>query len=94
MIRLSKNTKELIQYGFAAVVMFMLFVLLGLLLFRDIPDKNKDVLNIAVGVALGWGSMILAYFFGSSKGSSDKNDIIRNSTTNINNQATDGDITD
>lgn len=80
-MKLTKETKELIQYIFAAVLMILLFSIIALLIFKDIPYENKDVLNIGLGVVFGWGSMIVSYFFGSSKGSADKNQLINKQET-------------
>lgn len=78
-MQLTRNAKDIIQYVFAGIVMLLLIAIIILLLFYDIPEANKDVLNIGMGVVLGWGSTIVAYFFGSSKGSADKNELINGS---------------
>lgn len=73
---MTKDTKEIIQYSFGGIIIILLFIIVALLIFKDIPKENKDVLNIGIGVVLGWGTMIVAYFFGSSKGSADKNEML------------------
>ncbi len=75
---MTRETKDKIQYIFGGVVMFLLFSLIALLIFYDIPEANKDVLNIGIGVVLGWGSTIIAYLYGSSRGSADKDELLRN----------------
>ena len=53
-------------FSFSALTVLLLF-------FIEIPDKNRDVINFILGVLVGTGlTGIFNYFFGSSKGSSDK----------------------
>jgi hypothetical protein len=53
-------------FFFSASVVIMLF-------FVDIPEKNKDVINFILGIIVGTGlTGVFQYFFGSSKGSSEK----------------------
>lgn len=78
---MKKETKDVIQYIFAGIIMTLLFALVALLIFKNIPSENKDVLNIGIGVVFGWGSLIVSYFFGSSKGSADKNELMNKQET-------------
>lgn len=39
---------------------------LGGLYFVPIPEGNREPLLLALGLVLGWGSMIVGYEFGSS----------------------------
>lgn len=52
------------------------------LLFVNIPDDNRDMINMALGTlnSLGFASVI-SFFLGSSKSSSIKNDIINTLST-------------
>jgi hypothetical protein len=43
------------------------FFLLAALLFIPVPVENKDLLNIGMGVALGWVGTVVGYEFGSSR---------------------------
>ena len=52
------------------------FGLLGFMLKHDIPAANKDVLNIMLGSLGGAWVSIIAYYFGSSKGSADKTTLL------------------
>lgn len=69
--------KEIFMYVLAAFVMLLLFGSLGMILTKSIPEGNKDLVYMAFGLALGWGTMIMSYFFGSSKGSADKNEMLK-----------------
>ncbi|EPH35699.1 hypothetical protein L293_0290 [Acinetobacter gyllenbergii CIP 110306 = MTCC 11365] len=30
------------------------------------PDKNRDLVNVALGAILGWSGSVVAFYFGSS----------------------------
>lgn len=69
--------KELYMYLLGAIVILCAFLLGYLLATYEIPAGNKDVVMVAVGVILGWGSNIVGYFYGSSKSSADKNELLK-----------------
>jgi len=71
-----KNAKDIFMYILAAFVMVLLFTTIGIILTKSIPQENKDLAYMSLGLALGWGTMVMSYFFGSSKGSADKNELI------------------
>ena len=71
-----KNAKDIFMYSLAALIMMLLFGSLFFIFIKPIPSDNKDLAYMALGLALGWGSVVISYFFGSSKGSSDKTDIM------------------
>lgn len=53
-----------------AIVMTLgCFVLMYLMLIKEIPVGNKDVLNVAIGFLFGSGlTGVFGYYFGASKG--------------------------
>jgi hypothetical protein len=58
-------------FSFAVIIVFLLF-------FVEIPEKNRDVINFILGVVVGTGlTGIFQYFFGSSQGSRDKADQLK-----------------
>jgi len=67
-----EKLKEISQYVLAGMVAVGFFVLIILLVKVEIPEANSDVLNLVVGALIGSFTTIVSYFFGSSKGSSDK----------------------
>lgn len=71
-----KVAKELYMYILGAIIVLCAFFLGYLLATNEIPGGNKDVVMVSVGVILGWGSMVVGYFYGSSKSSSDKNELL------------------
>lgn len=54
------------------------FGLLTVLFFIEVPEPSRDLINLAVGALLGSFTSVISYFFGSSKGSSDKNQFFMN----------------
>ena len=68
------------MYALAGLIMLLLFLFVVVLIFRPIPSVNKELLYLATGLVLGWGTSIIGYFFGSSKGSADKTDQMMNQT--------------
>ena len=77
-----KLNKNLIQLILAVMGVVFSMGWFALLIFKDFPPENRDMINTITGalitVRLG---QIYNYFFGSSKGSSDKTDVINNSNT-------------
>jgi len=56
------------SFAFAVTIVIMLF-------FIEVPDKNQDVVNFILGIVVGNGlTQVFQFFFGSSKGSKDKED--------------------
>jgi VIT1/CCC1 family predicted Fe2+/Mn2+ transporter len=72
----TKLAKNFIYYLTTGVFVFSVVVVL-LLFFVSIPKENKDVVNFILGVIVGTGlTGVFNYFFGSSKGSKDKDDLL------------------
>jgi drug/metabolite transporter (DMT)-like permease len=73
-----KNLKNIPMLIIAGFVVIGFFSLLILLIFIAIPETNKDILNLTIGALLGSFATVVQYWFGSSKGSADKTDLMRN----------------
>ena len=70
--------KEIFQYILGALIVAGFFALLILLVLSAVPTENKDLLNLVVGALIGSFSGIVSYFFGSSLGSSKKDELLKN----------------
>ena len=57
------------KYVYAGIVLLLTVGILYVLLFKDIPQESKDVLNVGLGVMLGAVKSTIDYIFGSSEGS-------------------------
>jgi uncharacterized BrkB/YihY/UPF0761 family membrane protein len=71
------KVKEIFQYILAALIIVGFFMLMIGLVYTAVPDVNKDLLNLVTGALIGSFATIVGYFFGSSKGSADKNEMLK-----------------
>ena len=70
--------KQIFQYILGGLIVVGFFLLLYFLLIQVVPEGNKEQLNIAIGALIGSFTSIVGYFFGSSLGSAEKNDLLKN----------------
>jgi hypothetical protein len=49
----------------------------GALVFAEIPEANERILGVVAGILLGWGGAVVQFYYGSSEGSKDKDETIR-----------------
>ena len=57
-------------FSFSCIVVLLLF-------FVEVPEQNKDVVNFILGIVVGTGlTGMFQYFFGSTKGSKDKTNLL------------------
>jgi hypothetical protein len=77
---MDKSTKDQMQYGLAVLLVVGFFVLLGTLVYVTIPASNEKAMDIMLGaLEMAFGTVV-GYFFGSSKGSSEKTEMLNGST--------------
>ena len=77
--------REIYMYVLGSLVILCTIIWFALIMFHEIPQANRDIINVAAGVFLGSGwTQILNYFFGSSKSSADKNETINNALNSNN----------
>lgn len=82
-IEVTKSTGKLNwpMYVIALVIFIGFFIVLGCLFKIPLIMANKDIIVYTVGGLQTAFITVVAYFFGSSKGSSDKNDILSKTAT-------------
>lgn len=68
--------KQIFQYILGILIVTGFFILLYLLLSASVPTENKDLLNLVVGALIGSFATVVGYFYGSSMGSADKNELL------------------
>jgi drug/metabolite transporter (DMT)-like permease len=68
--------KELYMYILGGVLVTGFLVVIGLMIFRAIPDANEKLLYMLLGVLAGMSGSVVNYFYGSSKSSADKTDLL------------------
>jgi drug/metabolite transporter (DMT)-like permease len=66
------------MYILGALVVLGFLALLAILIFKGVPEQNSELLYLSVGALIGMASGVINYFYGSSKGSSDKTQIMAN----------------
>lgn len=75
-IQVKDRTPKILAYlvtaGFFGMLVFMLF--------KAIPNENRDIVNIMLGVLGSTFGGIVAYYYGSTKGSEAKSALLANST--------------
>jgi len=81
------KNKEIFQYVLGGLIVAGFFALLILLVLSAVPTENKDLLNLVVGALIGSFSGVVSYFFGSSLGSSKKDQLLNEKNTNTSNPA-------
>ena len=68
--------KDLAMYILGALLTICFFVVLAFLIFKPMPQENKDVIYLAIGALIGFLGTVVTYFYGSSAGSAEKTDIM------------------
>lgn len=73
------KAKEIFFYGLGLSIVIGFFTITGFLVFKG---GYESTVNILIGtMAMAFGSVV-GYYFGTSKSSADKTDMIYNSTKN------------
>lgn len=79
---MTKDQKDKFQYILGGTILVLDSIIVGMLLWKDVPIRNERLLDIAIGIVLAWGGMVVNWFFSSTKGSAEKTELIANSTLN------------
>jgi drug/metabolite transporter (DMT)-like permease len=77
-------TKETYMYMLAGLVIVSTLIISVILIFVPIPEKSHDILMTVLVADVGMCITIVGYYFGSSKSSADKTELMSkqaNSTT-------------
>lgn len=73
---MENKTKEIYMYFLGALVFLSALADSILLIFYEVPAGSRDVVMVATGQLLGLAVVVVNYFFGSSKSSSDKTELL------------------
>lgn len=57
-------------------VMLIAVGIIGLLFFVPLPEGNREVALVVLGVAIGWASSVVTFHYGSSEGSKEKSQML------------------
>ena len=78
-IAIAATSKKDWMMSATGIVVLSAFVgVIMMVALRSIPATNKDIFNILVGAVSTAAGSIIQYYFGSSRGSREKNDTIKN----------------
>jgi hypothetical protein len=69
--------QQIFQYALAAIIVFALLAVVLVLIFSELDASVQDALLILLGVLASGFTAVIGYFFGSSKGSADKNEMMK-----------------
>ena len=67
------KTKDIFMYALGGLVVICFFIVVAILIYKG--DDN-NTLSLVIGALIGAFTMVVSYFYGSSKGSADKNEIL------------------
>jgi len=70
---LEKLTMPLLALGTVSLA----FLLIGVLIFSDIPDSQENIIIYALGFITSAATQVLSFYFGSSQGSKDKSEAMK-----------------
>jgi len=70
------KSKEIYMYALGALVVFGFFFILYVIFKQVLPSENKEIGLLVIGALVAKFGDVVNYFFGSSKGSADKTEIM------------------
>jgi len=71
------KNKNVFMYVLGSLIALGFFAVLVVAFKIEMPTGNKDILLILLGVLGAKFGDVVAYFFGSSKGSADKSELMK-----------------
>jgi hypothetical protein len=79
---MNKKIEQSFQYILAGLIVIGFFTAIIVFMVCEIPVSNAGAINLLVGSLISSFSLIVGYFWGSSAGSKNKDEIIANSKNN------------
>jgi len=77
-----KDIKEIFMYVLAALMVVSILTIVAILIYVELPTANKDMLYMVIGALISAFTTVISFFFGSSKSSADKTEIMKNQSEN------------
>jgi hypothetical protein len=69
-------TRSVARFWLGCGVLTLGAVYLCVLVFVEVPQANERIIDFAAALVLGWGGAVVQFYFGSSSGSSEKDQAI------------------
>lgn len=70
------KTKDIYMYALGALIVVGFFTVLIVVFRTEMPQSNKDIGLLIIGALVAKFSDVVGYFFGSSKSSADKTELM------------------
>lgn len=70
------KTKDIYMYGLGALIVIGFFFILWIIFGKVLPTENKEIGLLVIGALVAKFGDVVNYFFGSSKGSADKTELM------------------
>lgn len=67
-----------VQFSLALIFAAMFAVTYATLLFRTVPDQNRELVSTGMGFMAGWIANVMGFYFGTTTGSEAKTETIAN----------------
>lgn len=71
------KAREVFMYALGSLIVLLICGLCYVVFTIEMPDANHDIGLMLIGALVGQFIQVVNYFYGSSKGSSDKNDMLK-----------------
>lgn len=68
--------QQIFQYTLGAIIVIGFFIILVTVFSKEMPVSNKEIGLLVIGALIAKFGDVVSYFYGSSKGSSDKNELL------------------
>ena len=68
--------EKLVMPILALGIVCVAFLLVGILMFVNIPDSQENIVIYALGFLTSAATQVISFYFGSSQGSKDKADLL------------------
>lgn len=68
--------KDIFLYIFSIFIIACVAGVVAVLIFFPVPKENHDAFMQSTGAIITWGGAVVGYWIGSSKGSSDKTQLL------------------
>ncbi len=72
-----KIVREVAMYVVGLLIVLAVIFVVTKLFAADMPTANRDAIMLTIGAIIGWGTTVVGFFFGSSKGSADKSEQLK-----------------
>jgi hypothetical protein len=77
-VEIAKTTKKDWMMALTGAIVLAAFLfLIYAVVYIQIPKSNEALFNIMIGAVMGSAGTVVAYYYGSSKGSQDKTDLLK-----------------